>query len=75
MTTKKQAHGHITIIQEERFRLATDAGQVYLFTLAHRASQKAADLQRFRDDNAPVTVEYTGDPGFDSCTALAVTPT
>ena len=62
----RTARGRITLVQEQRFRLATDAGPSYLLVLAHDASQDAADLHRWLDAGTPVAVEYTGEPGLDS---------
>jgi hypothetical protein len=62
----RTARGRITLVQEQRFRLATDAGPSYLLVLAHDASQDAADLRRLLEAGTPVAVEYTGEPGLDS---------
>ena len=70
--TMKRARGHITLVQEQRFRLATDSGQGYLFTLGHDARLDAGDLCRLRDTRTHVVVEYTGEPGLESGVAHAV---
>ncbi|MCA1648453.1 MAG: hypothetical protein LC797_24330, partial [Chloroflexi bacterium] len=57
-----QVVGHIISIQEHRFRLLTDTGQVYLLTLAHNALVDAADLSRLLTQRTIVTVDYSGEP-------------
>ena len=64
--------GRITIVQEQRFRLQSDAGQGLLFTLARGASASAADLRRFHAAGTHVVVEYTGEPNLASGGAQAV---
>jgi hypothetical protein len=71
---KQLASGHITVVQEERFRLLTDGGQGLLLTLAHGAGADAADLARYLAEHAHVTVEYRGEPNLASGVALAVRP-
>jgi hypothetical protein len=71
-SANKTAQGHITVAQEQRFRLATDAGQSFLLTLAHDAPVDGADLCRFRDERAHVVVEYTGEPGLASGLARSI---
>ncbi len=39
--------GIVTVIQEGRFRVATDDGRSVLFTLAHGSPIEPQDLQRF----------------------------
>jgi hypothetical protein len=64
--------GHITIVQEQRFRLATAGGQVLLLTLTHNAPISHAGLVHLRDSGALVRVTYTGDPNTASAAAQAV---
>jgi hypothetical protein len=69
---KRTAKGHITIVQEQRFRLVTDTGQGLLLTLAHDAPLEASDLQRLHEANTYVTVEYEGEPNLESGVAHSV---
>ena len=71
-TRTKLVGGHITVVQEQRFRLVNDAGQGMLFTLAHDASASQSDLSRFHKSGAHVLVEYTGEPDLSSGGAHAV---
>jgi hypothetical protein len=64
--------GHVSAVQEHRFRLATDAGQTYLFTVSHDAPIDTPDLQRLVRTGAHVKVRYTGEPGLASGVAHAV---
>jgi hypothetical protein len=66
------ARGRITLVQEQRFRLATDDGPSYLLVLAHDAPLDEADLDRFKRESTPVLVEYSGEPGLDSGVAHSV---
>ncbi len=66
------AKGRITIVQEERFRLATESGQVLLLTLGHGARISQTDLILLRDSGALVSVTYTGEPNTAWATAQAV---
>jgi hypothetical protein len=68
----RTAQGRITVVQEQRFRLAADTGQNLLLTLAHDAPVDAADLCRFRDERAHLVVEYTGEPGLTSGVARSI---
>jgi hypothetical protein len=56
-----QAAGRIVAVQESRFRLLTDAGQVYLLTLAGTAPLDATALQRLQRQRAHVTVDFHGE--------------
>lgn len=75
MSVMKTARGHISVVQEQRFRLTTDAGQSFLFTLANDAQGGVADVNRFRVAHTPVVVEYEGEPGLASAVARRVAPT
>ena len=66
--------GCLLMVQESRFRLAAQNGQVYLFSLSHDASVDEMDLLDYFESESPVIVEYRGEPGFDSGIALGVTP-
>ena len=58
--------GHITVVQEERFRIVTDDGRGFLLTLARGADSTAAELERLRNEHARVRVTGSGDPGIAS---------
>jgi hypothetical protein len=64
--------GRIVVVQESRFRLVTDDGRGYLFTLAKNANIDATELRRLRARDTPVRVSYVGRPGLDSCVARRV---
>jgi hypothetical protein len=68
------ARGRITVVQEQRFHLATEAGQHLLLTLAHDAPVDGGDLCRFRDAQVHLVVEYEGEPGLASGVARQVRP-
>jgi len=72
--TTHRVRGHITLIQESRFRLVSDTGQGFLFTLAHNAAVGHQDLERFYRAGTAVTVEYTGEPNLASAIAHSVRP-
>jgi hypothetical protein len=67
-----EAVGHISLVQEERFRLITDDGRGFLFTLGRKADVQVADLQKLRESHAPVRVEYRGEPNTTSGVAEVV---
>jgi hypothetical protein len=67
--------GHIIAVQEQRFRLVTDAGQGFLLTLSRNASAGQNDLQRWHQAKTHVAVTYEGQPNFASGIAHAVKPT
>jgi hypothetical protein len=73
-THTKTVRGHITLVQEQRFHLATEGGPGYLLVLAHDAPPDASDLRRWQEAGTPVVVEYTGEPGLDSGVAHRVSP-
>lgn len=66
--------GRILLIQEDRFRLVGEKGQEFLFTLSHKASCTADDLELWHKENRPVLVEYEGEPDFESAVAHSVRP-
>jgi hypothetical protein len=66
--------GHLSALQEHRFRLVTDAGPTYLFTLSHDAAVDQLDLRRFVETGAHVKVKYAGEPGLASGVAHTVRP-
>lgn len=67
-----QVSGRIVAVQEQRFRLATDTGQVYLLTLDRHAPVDAPTLEVLRDKSAHVTVEFSGQPNLESGLAHAI---
>ncbi len=73
MATGKTVNGHITVVQEERFRLTSDDGQGFLFTLARSANTDAAALHRFHKDHTAVVVHYAGEPDLSSGVAHEIT--
>ncbi len=72
MQGNRCATGHITIVQETRFRLVTDDGRGLLFTLDRGAPPGAAELCRLRDAGERVRVEYRGEPDLAGAVAGAV---
>ncbi|HEX2981104.1 MAG TPA: hypothetical protein VHO48_12620 [Anaerolineaceae bacterium] len=68
------AVGLILSVQEQRFRLMTRSGQGLLLTLAKNASASPADLERWRDSRAAVSVLYTGRPNYVDGVAQRVQP-
>jgi hypothetical protein len=53
------AEGVITLVQEGRFKLATKAGRVMHFVLAHDAAIEPGDLPPLAEAQTPVQVSYT----------------
>ncbi len=66
------AQGTIAVVQEQRFRLVTDAGQGLLLTLAYDAPLDESDLHRFHDTGMHVVVEYEGEPNLASGVAHSI---
>ena len=71
---RKTLRGHLSILQDDRFRLIGETGRSFLFTLAHNASISDAELRRFYRLRVPVTVEYEGEPDMASGIAHSVRP-
>lgn len=69
---RRIARGHITLVQEERFRLLAESERSLLFTLSHKANVGAAELRRFKELATPVQVEYAGEPGLESAAVYKV---
>jgi hypothetical protein len=67
-----QVVGRIIALQEQRFRLLTDAGQVYVLTLARDARLDASALSAFHAKQARVTVDFSGEPNVSGGVARAV---
>ena len=63
---KHIATGYITVVQEQRFRLVTDAGQGLLLTLAHDAPLDSNNLQHLHESETHVDVEYEGNPNLQT---------
>ena len=66
--------GQILALQEARFRLLTDSGQVYLLTLAHGAPLDASALEDFVEQGTHVAVDFSGEPNLVGGVAHAVHP-
>jgi hypothetical protein len=65
------AVGVIQAVQEQRFRLMTDTGQSLLLTL-HNLASMPTDLGALQRAQAPVQVEYEGDPNLTSGVARKI---
>ena len=72
MAATETIAGRIIVVQEMRFRLVTEDGRGFLFTLARNANIDTAELRRLHARDIPVVVSYTGVPGLDSCVATRV---
>jgi hypothetical protein len=59
-----QAVGRIISVQEQRFRLLTDDGQVYLLTVSPSAMVDNAELADLHRRQARVEVEFQGQPNL-----------
>jgi hypothetical protein len=59
-----EAVGCIISIQEQRFRLLTEDGQVYLLTLSPSAAVDDAELAELHRRRTQVTVDYQGQPNL-----------
>jgi hypothetical protein len=70
----KIATGYIILVQEQRFRLVTDAGRGLLLTLARDAGSSAGDLRRWHQTNTRVRVSYEGEPNLESGVTRLVRP-
>lgn len=64
--------GHISVIQERRFRLVGEDGRSYLFIFDHHALLSLEELQHWQKSRTPVRVEYSGEPNTISGVARAV---
>ncbi len=62
----KEVKGHIVLIQEERFRLASSEGSSFLFDLAHGAPISMRDLAEWARAKQELVVEYEGEPELES---------
>jgi hypothetical protein len=66
--------GHITVVQEERFRLTTADGRSFLFVLDRKSPVQIAAVRRLQKAHTPVRVEYSGEPNTGSGIAQLVEP-
>jgi hypothetical protein len=64
--------GHITLIQEQRFRLISDNGRGFIFTISRKSAVRLAELQQLLQFHTTVRVEYSGAPNTRSGVADAV---
>ena len=70
--TRRRLQGRIILVQEDRFRLLDDSGRGCLFTLSHKSGIDQWDLERLRDADARVEIEFDGEPNLDSGVAVWV---
>lgn len=59
-----QVSGRILSLQEQRFRLLTDSGQVFLLTLSRHAPLDSDRLAELHRGQAHVQVQFTGEPNL-----------
>jgi hypothetical protein len=64
--------GRIIAVQEQRFRLLTDTGQVYLLTLASDTVPDASTLGELQRRGAHLAVRFEGEPNLAGGTALEI---
>jgi len=67
-----QVAGRIVAVQEQRFRLRTDGGQVLLLTLDRRAPLDGATLAGLHRRGTQVRVDFSGEPNLKSGLAHAI---
>ena len=67
-----QVVGRIIAVQEQRFRLLTDEGQVYLLTLAAAAGLEPSDLARLQTEERQLTIQFDGEPNLKGGVARKV---
>jgi hypothetical protein len=67
-----QISGRIVALQEQRFRLLTDSGQVYLLTLGRDAPLDASALAELHARGAHLDVDYTGEANLANGVAHVV---
>ncbi len=73
MKAKQIVRGHITSLQEDRFRFTDDTGKTLLLTLKPGA-KNGEELMRLHSSNAHLQVEYTGSPNTAGALAHALVP-
>lgn len=54
----RQATGIVTLVQEQRFQLATDDFRALDFVLTHKAGLEGGELQALCDSGTRVAVDY-----------------
>ena len=54
----RSATGTITLVQEQRFKVAGNDGTTRHFILSHHASLDGSDLLRLQQGGRPVEVDY-----------------
>jgi hypothetical protein len=64
--------GRIIAFQEDRFRLLTDSGQVYLLTLGRHANLNGHSLSKLQRQRTRVAVHFNGEPNLAGGVALDV---
>ncbi len=67
-----RAHGTIVAVQEDRFRLVTEAGETLLLTLARGG--RTSRLVRWQAAGLRVNVAFSGEPNLVSGIAHSVRP-
>jgi hypothetical protein len=67
-----QVGGRIIAVQEQRFRLRTNEGQVYLLTLAATARLDASDLARLQIEERQLSIQFDGEPNLKGGVARKV---
>jgi len=67
-----QVSGHIVAVQEQRFRLATDHGRVYLLTLGRHTRIDPNTLAQLHRRDAHVEVDFSGEPNLTGGVAHSV---
>lgn len=67
-----QIVGRIIALQEQRFRLRTEEGQVYVLTLARGSALQASALSLFHATQARVCVDFSGEPNMSGGVARNV---
>jgi hypothetical protein len=70
--TPRLLTGRIVALQEQRFRLASDSGQVYLLTLGRHAPLDAETLADLHARGARVSVAFRGEPNLADGVAYMV---
>jgi hypothetical protein len=66
--------GHITVVQEERFRIVTEDGRGFLLTLGRDADVTDAELKQFQRNQIRMRIEYDGKPNTASGLAQKIQP-
>lgn len=71
-TGKRVLRGRLTLVQEERFRVVSEAGRAYLLVLAHDSAVSADDLREWYRSGSRVCVEYEGEPNLEDGVAVSL---